>query len=351
MSDSFKQDQTAGDHSTAIQAGRDVHVGLITVSEARQIALDVFRANALELAGIARDLFEARGREFIDRYLEELQQRKPEALDALRDPDMQIALFTAQREYARSGDQDLSELLVDILVDRAAQRDRDLKRIVLNESLTVAPKLTPEQFDILSLSFVIRYTKRLNVGNPAQFSSYMLEGVLPFSKNLPKHNAPYQHLQYTGCASIDIGEIAVGGIIFNVYPGLFSSGFTREEFAAIAPPDQWIGTLLIPCFHKPALFQVAAVGLDDIAGVCERLSVPLEHREKIRDLQSNHRMSQQEIEEYLRLNVSGSDILLDLWEQSPLKHLSLTTVGIAIAHANIRRKLKRDDYNLSVWIP
>jgi hypothetical protein len=55
MSDSFKQNQTAGDHSTAIQAGGDVHVGLITVSEARQIALDVFKANALELAGIARE--------------------------------------------------------------------------------------------------------------------------------------------------------------------------------------------------------------------------------------------------------------------------------------------------------
>ena len=69
--DSFKQAQTAGDNSSVIQAGGDVHYGVITVSEARELALDVFKANALELAGIARDLFESRGREFIDRYLEE----------------------------------------------------------------------------------------------------------------------------------------------------------------------------------------------------------------------------------------------------------------------------------------
>src|ERR1035441_3087326 len=66
MSDFLKQTQEAGELSTAMQAGRDINITGITMTEARQIALDVFKANALELAGIARELFEARAQKFIE---------------------------------------------------------------------------------------------------------------------------------------------------------------------------------------------------------------------------------------------------------------------------------------------
>jgi hypothetical protein len=120
---SQNQNQKAGDRSALIQAGRDIYVG-ITASEGRQIALDVFKANALELAGLAKELFEARATAFIERYLEELQRRRPGAVRSFAQPDMQYAVFSAQREAAKSGDQELSELLTDILVDRAAEDSR-----------------------------------------------------------------------------------------------------------------------------------------------------------------------------------------------------------------------------------
>src|SRR5690349_2068391 len=153
MGESLKQ--TAGDYSHNLQA-QTINITSITVAEARQIALDVFKANALELAGVARQLFESRGREFIELYLQELSKRRPECMQSFADPDMQYAIFTAQRDSARSGDQDLSDLLVDILVDRAAEQPRTLKRIVLDEALATAPKLTTQEYDLLSLAFLLR---------------------------------------------------------------------------------------------------------------------------------------------------------------------------------------------------
>jgi hypothetical protein len=50
MGESLKQ--TAGDYSHNLQA-QTINITSITVAEARQIALDVFKANALELAGRA----------------------------------------------------------------------------------------------------------------------------------------------------------------------------------------------------------------------------------------------------------------------------------------------------------
>jgi hypothetical protein len=41
--------------------------------------------------------------------------------------------------------------------------------------------------------------------------------------------------------------------------------------------------------------------------------------------------------------------LFQAWDNSPLGSFTLTTVGIAIAHANVRRKIN-DKSDLSVWI-
>jgi hypothetical protein len=65
---------------------------------------------------------------------------------------MQYAVFTAQREFARSGDDQLGDILVDILVDRTKEPDRSLLQIVLNESLNVAPKLTADQLAAFCLN-------------------------------------------------------------------------------------------------------------------------------------------------------------------------------------------------------
>jgi hypothetical protein len=41
--------------------------------------------------------------------------------------------------------------------------------------------------------------------------------------------------------------------------------------------------------------------------------------------------------------------LLDIWSNSSMKNMTLTSVGIALAHANIRRKTN-ENWDLSIWI-
>ena len=118
-----KQTQKGGDHSTNIQA----HAVAITqgpsVAEVRALALDVFRANFLELAGQAAEAARARAEEITEKFLKELQQQHKQGLKQAQDPDFQYALYTAQREYARCGDKELGDLLVDLLVDRTKQEN------------------------------------------------------------------------------------------------------------------------------------------------------------------------------------------------------------------------------------
>jgi hypothetical protein len=174
------QTQKAGDNSTNIQAGSiTVHQG-VSVTEVRELALDVFRANFCELAGDARNVARRRAEEITEAFLKQLQQQYADGLRQAHDPDFQYALFTVQKEYARCGDKELGDLLVDLLVDRTKHESRSILQIVLNESLAVAPKLTPEQLSVLSLVFLFRYTTHPAIRGRQGLLSYLDRFVTPF---------------------------------------------------------------------------------------------------------------------------------------------------------------------------
>src|ERR1043166_1935198 len=115
------QDQSVTQGSSAIQAGRDITIisNGLTYTEVRDVALDVFTANFYKLAGIAKDTASARAEEITDAFLSKLQKEYPSALEKSTDPGFQYALLTVQTEYAKNGDKDLADLLVDLLVDRS----------------------------------------------------------------------------------------------------------------------------------------------------------------------------------------------------------------------------------------
>jgi hypothetical protein len=154
------QAQNVSSGSTAIQAGGNVTIvetGL-TYADVRNIALDIFRTNFYKLAGVAKETAKVRAEEITEAFLSKLQNEHPAGLQKSNDPDFQYALFTVQKEYARNGDKDLGDLLVDLLVDRSKHEQRDILQIVLNESLKTAPKLTENQLAVLSLIFLFKYS-------------------------------------------------------------------------------------------------------------------------------------------------------------------------------------------------
>src|SRR5215213_7058317 len=124
--------QEGGEGSANYQAENMTINNGLNYSEVRQIAIDVFNDNFPELSRKAAREAAERAEYLIDRLLTELKQRAPGAINTMQDPGMQHALFTAQVEYAKSGDKDLGEVLVDILVDRAAVPERSLTQIVLD---------------------------------------------------------------------------------------------------------------------------------------------------------------------------------------------------------------------------
>ncbi|EUB72669.1 hypothetical protein PMI27_004591 [Pseudomonas sp. GM41(2012)] len=345
------QDQSVEDGATAIQAGRDVLITQtgLSYSEVRDVALDVFRANFFQLAGPAMETAKARAQEITEDFLTKLQQENPNGFGKGQDPDFQHALFTVQREYARNGDKDLGDLLVDLLVDRSKQEQRDILQIVLNESLATAPKLTDSQLAVLAMIFLFRYTQSQWIGNHQILGEYLDRYVLPFSSKLVKNDACYQHLDFTGCGSIEAGEAPLEHILDHHYSGLFLKGFEQSEIVSREISIGLDSNFFIPCLNDSSKIQVRANNLTMLNQNLNNHNISTEDQEKIIELFSMGKMSNPEIREKCISIRPFMETVFDSWENSKIKSFTLTSVGMAIGHANIKR-LTGEFASLSIWI-
>lgn len=342
-----KKSQKSGDNSTNIQAEEvNIKQGL-DYSEVKEVALDVFRSNFYELSGIAKETARERAETITEDFLRKLNDENPSGFKKAEDPDFQHALFTIQKEYARNGDEQLGDLLVDLLVDRSKQEQRDILQIVLNESLNIAPKLTNEQLAALSVIFLFRYTVNHGIGNIETLGLFFDKHVKPFAKRLVKGAPCYQHLQFTSCGSISLGSQPIEKIISSNYQGLFMKGFEPEE---IGKSNLELNTgLFINCLNDNSKIQVNALNENSLKSLVESKGLAGEQEKSLKDFFNKNKMSDKEIRKKCVQTRDYMKNVFDVWENSHMKNFTLTSVGIAIGHANIKR-LIGEFSDLSIWI-
>lgn len=345
------QKQEGGDSSTNLQ-GKNITINQgISYTDAKEIALDVYKANFLQLSQEAANQARIRAEELTDNFLTKLKEENEAAVSEMSTPGMQAALYEAQKQYAKTGDKNLEGLLVDILVERASTPERNIHQIVLDESLSVAAKLTTEQMDALTVNFLLSKTKNHTLVNLEAISKYIDTDIIPFLSELSDTSSCYEHLEYVGCGSLmGISRIHPVEHLFRLqYPGLFSKGFEIERFEnEIGNPAEYAG-LVMKCFHFPNLYQFTAIDTDVLNQIATERNVPEESKNKMVTLFNSTLMNDNEIKEYLIKTKPELQPLFDLWQNSSISNFSLTTVGIAIAQANYRRRtgVKLD---LSTWV-
>lgn len=347
----FGMRQDGSDGSTNNQAGRDIVIyqGL-SLKEAREVALGVYHENAYRLAREASDIALARVQDFTDKFLGLLYQQAPDCVSSLCDPDMQYALVNAEIAVARTGDDNLAEMLVDILLERAKNQQRSLMQVVLSEATTVVPKLMEYHWDILSLIFVFKYTINNSVISIQRLQQYLTNTVTPLLGGLRKEAACYQHLEYVGCASIQPFVNKLEEFYFKGnYSGLFFKGFTKEDFiAAVGGKEEYL-PLLRPCLHNSELFQINALNSTITEQMATKIGADSAVTSAIQSFNSKYLMSDQEVKEYLLQTHESMNMVFDYWEGSNLNRMTLTSVGIALATANLKRRTG-ETTDLSIWI-
>lgn len=347
-----KQSQAAGAGTTALQAGRDVvvvHQEGITYEAARQIALDVYQANFPQLAAQAKEVATARAEELTDKFLKQLHKENPNGLQQAASPDFQYALLNAQRDHARAGDENLADLLVDLLVDRTKHKNRELLQLVLDEALHTAPKLTDAQLAVLAVIFLLRYVNS-NSGDVASLTMFLKKHVEPVLHQAEVTQSTFAHLEFTGCGSqTPFTQGDLKSVFCETYAALFQKGFSDEELAQQNLPEV-AKEYVIPLPSDHTRKQISILNNEVLTAIAKKRGFDEATTNKLNQLLVAYRLSPDEIKQRL---VQGAPFLsraFDLWEKEAMGRFTLTSVGMALGHAFVKKTIGGEFAPLSIWI-
>jgi hypothetical protein len=339
----------AGDSSVNNQAQtiNNTYNG-ITYQDARDIATDVFKNNFLILKDEAAAIAAERASEITEKFLKRLETEAPDSLNEFATPGMQDTFFNAQKEYAISGDEEVADMLVEILVERAKTPLKSRKRFVLDESLKIASKLSLNQMNLLTLTHLERRTIHQGVGN---FDSLIniLNQRYSLMEDLEEDqiNGDLLFLEY-----LRLGKIVTGNfsspeeILHNNYKAYLSKGFTLDQCKV---PEVELSDLFITCFHDKEKFQFRFETKEMLEIFLRQKKITEERIHEIASHFNSNIFHQGEINFLLSTKVPHFAKLLNIYNNSQWKSFELTSVGMAIAISNYHRQFG-DKLDLSVWI-
>ena len=350
-----KQDQSGGDGAINVQAAGSVTIisSGLSAEDVKTISLDVFKSNAAVLAASAKQVAENRVEEMTELFLEQLQKRNPEALNQAVNPDFQMALLDAQKAYARTGDKDLAQVLIDLLVNRTQHQSRTFREIVLSESLQVVPRLTAQHINTISVIFILRHTSSFGVNDLDGLKNLFMRQLAPFVDSLVASEACYQHLAYSGAANnsggIQCGNVAIPEIWRLNYPWIFSKGLPLEQYENFIKQYPDLRQFIVPVPGNEPNVQLIPILKHALKDQLKAMNIPDQIGDELWAKTSSAAALTPEVIQQIE-SIEGYTKLNKIWTTSALQRTLLTSVGIAIGHANFQR-ITGDAAPLSIWLP
>ncbi len=359
MSNEKKLKAKARDGSPITQTQIDkveINNGISSYIEVKEIALDVFKSNFLKLSDEASKIAIERAEEVTNDFLEKNKDKLVD--EVIKNPNFQLNLYEVQKNHAKTGDENIKEVSIDILGDVVDEmiknKRRNLKQIVLEESLNVIPKLTVGQLDTLTIVFLLQHLFNNNITNPSVLKKYLNDEIKPFCTNLSKENSVYQHLEYTGCASVSIGSSSIEDIFKENYRGLFFKGFDGrvvDRLQIMGMSGKAFADLVtMQCINDNEKAQLSPININALEKKIIELEISDEISEELKKIFDQYILPNNKIKD--KLIELGDDFmkdLFDIWDNSSIKNTTLTSVGIAIAQANYIRKTG-ESLDLGLWI-
>jgi hypothetical protein len=340
--------QAGSGTSTNLQAGRDIHVHGISYSDARELFLDLYKQQAGNLALEAATLAADRAEDLVHNLLLRLEKDSPNNAASLREPGFHSAVVAAQQNYASSGDEDLGEVLVNLLVERADHPAQTFLNSVLRQAVDVAPVINSDQWNALSAIFVLRdvLPETQAINETQELSAFLKTSFLPLLGETLNTDRDFRNVFYSGCAVRTSSE-SLSTLLARKLPWILSKPVSMIKLVSL---DRRAVQLLDTENHDRGGVHLSRAACVDLTREAAALGIPPDVTLELRRmLDSSLAHSEKECRDcFLRL-IDDFERMDDLWSKRPISGASLTPVGFAIAQSNIRRRLDQT-YELSHWL-
>ncbi|WP_303867602.1 LPO_1073/Vpar_1526 family protein [Acetobacterium wieringae] len=340
--------QKNGRESNNIQVGTINSFGL-SYTETKELCRDLISDELSIYKNEAEIEAHRRNEKFLDDFILRLKDEKLTneiVLEEFKNPDTQHCFVNAQKAFIRTGTPEMEEILTRLMVDRIKENKRTLLQIALNEAITVVPLLLPEQFDILALVFLLRYTINNTIVSKETFKNYCKNYLLPQIIGLNKKESLYQHIEYAKCGSITLAENRLSDIFSRRYRGLFLHGYTKHEIEDLSSKYPQLFT---SCLNDVELIQFNTINEDSLVNALKEYKMNEEEINRTVTLFNSNVMDNEKITSTVCDLVPDMKQLFEDWDNSSMKNLTLTSVGIVIGATHLKER-SEEKFDLNIWV-
>lgn len=322
----------------------------LTYSEAKDLIVSVVDQKLIAFEDEAKVIYDVRINEFKNLLTDKIKDLPEEEIAKLREPDTQLTLIEAAKISGRKQNDELRNLLANLVVSRI-KNDKtgkeELKNIVYNEAISTINKLTIDQLKIVTLCYLLKYTSYSGIVSWDTFKNYLNTHIKPFL-DFKNTNAEFQHIEYAGCGSIGIGSWDLINIHKRQYSFLFFNLVEKDQVDSLTLSNE-IKKEIVALDTKEDKYFILFNNKTELENYLKEKKIDEETIKKLVSIYENHIKNNDEVKKKIAEETDIGKELIDLWEKSALKHLSLTSVGIAIS-ASYFEQTVGEKIDISIWI-
>lgn len=225
MRDGISVEQRAGIGSQTTQIGNQNNYYGLSPQEACNMTMQLFYDNFPKLQEAANEVVRERVNELMGEIAQKIEERKLGDMSPFGDPDVQYAVYEAQKNYARFGTKEMMSSLSELVAHRIQHNDEGCcLKVTIDKAIELVPSLTPGQLDLLSLFFWC-YKVGLPLIRDLNELKAHLDALSSIFKNADFNSVSY--LNMLGCLELCINDPVV------CYSKRY--GFPKEDIESICP--------------------------------------------------------------------------------------------------------------------
>lgn len=296
---------------------------------------------------VARERVGKLGREFFVAADKELSGAD---LEKFSNPDVQEMMLQAANYASRKDSEVLRKHLSKLLVDRIKHDGNELKSIIYDEAIATVGKLTNNQLNILTLVFLLLYTSNAGISNWDNFNQYVNQFLKPFME-INSTQIDFQHLVYTGCASLSFVGRDLGKALVNNYPFLFAKMIPQKDIDVLGLSNAKNSLFQLTeedgkCFYVPK----TTIRLENLEeNLVQAAGIDPEVSKKVVEIYKKNLKGSGEVAKDLKEKTDSGGKLVDIINDKNIRSMSLTSVGIVIA-ASHYEQVTNSKLDIDIWI-
>lgn len=182
--------------STIVQAKGDINFNGITAETAIEICKYVVKGELAVYTQDARVEAEKRLLDISKKTIDRITSLKEDLLYRFKEPAIQMALNETFKNYIASGNEELGENLIDLLIERLRVQERTTEQSIIDEARNIIPKLSSNTVSLLA---IMVFSKLIFPYNKEQYDDLLLK-LAPLVEKFKNINSlDIAHLKQVGC--------------------------------------------------------------------------------------------------------------------------------------------------------